>query len=65
MCIRDREAAVNLTMEPNYTIVIDGVDRTFYDVNGKVCDPAVYNGSIYLPVSYTHLEFQDLSSSKS
>ena len=45
-----KEAAVNLTMEPNYTIVIDGVDRTFYDVNGKVCDPAVYNGSIYLPI---------------
>lgn len=29
---------------------MDGVSRTFYDANGKKCDPAVYDGSIYLPI---------------
>lgn len=41
---------IKLTGEPNYTIRIDGTARTFYDANGRVCDPMVYNGSIYLPV---------------
>ncbi len=45
-----REKEIVLNMEPGYTIVIDGVSRVFYDVNGKQCDPAVYNGSIYLPI---------------
>lgn len=45
-----REKDVSLSMEPGYTIVIDGVSRTFYDANGKKCDPAVYDGSIYLPI---------------
>ena len=45
-----RPMDITLSMEPNYTIIIDGVKRTFYDVNGKVCDPALYNGSIYLPI---------------
>ncbi len=48
--VNARAQDITLTMEPNYTIVIDGVERTFYDVNGKVCDPALYNGSIYLPI---------------
>lgn len=45
-----REKNVSLSMEPGYTIIIDGVSRTFYDANGKKCDPAVYDGSIYLPI---------------
>ena len=45
-----REQEISLRMEPGYTIVIDGVKRTFYDVNGKQVDPALYNGSIYLPI---------------
>ena len=42
--------AIRVAMEPSYTIVIDGVQRTFYDGNGKKCDPAVYQGSVYLPI---------------
>lgn len=41
---------ISLFLEPKYTIIIDGTARTFYDVNGKVCDPSNYQGSIYLPI---------------
>lgn len=49
----DRNAVPqNITMdiEPGITIVIDGTARTFYNVNGQKVDPALYNGSIYLPI---------------
>lgn len=45
-----REKQITFTAEPGYTIVIDGVKRTFHDASGKPCDPMVYNGSIYLPI---------------
>ena len=32
------------------TIVIDGTERTFVNANGTKIDPAIYNGSIYLPL---------------
>ncbi|MGI6031190.1 MAG: PepSY domain-containing protein [Eubacteriales bacterium] len=51
--VKDKNAqaqTIALRMEPNFTIVIDGVERTFLDPNGKVCDPALYDGSIYLPI---------------
>lgn len=41
---------ITLRIEPDYTIVIDGTARTFYNVNGQKIDPALYNGSIYLPI---------------
>lgn len=41
---------ITLSIEPSYTIVIDGTARTFYNVNGQKVDPALYNGSIYLPI---------------
>lgn len=41
---------ITLRIEPGYTIVIDGTARTFYNVNGQKVDPALYNGSIYLPI---------------
>ena len=44
------EQKITVQMRPDYTIVIDGTARTFRDVNGKVVDPLLYEGSIYLPL---------------
>lgn len=41
---------VTLSVEPGYTIVIDGTARTFYDEQGNKVEPVLYNGSIYLPI---------------
>lgn len=41
---------ITLTVRPEYTVVIDGVTRTFYDAKGREVDPIEYQGSIYLPV---------------
>lgn len=41
---------ITFYMRPEITVVIDGTVRTFYDVTGKQVTPAVYNGSIYLPI---------------
>ena len=41
---------ITVRIRPDYTIVIDGVARTFRDVDGRVVDPLLYNGSIYLPL---------------
>lgn len=49
----DRKARVDgieLTVRPEYTVVIDGVTRTFCDAKGREVDPVEYQGSIYLPV---------------
>ena len=49
----DRNAVtqdITMDIEPGITIVIDGTARTFYNVNGQKVDPALYNGSIYLPI---------------
>lgn len=35
---------------PDYTIVIDGTDRIFYNVNGQQVQPIAYNGTTYLPL---------------
>ena len=42
----------NITAElrPDFTIVIDGKDRTFYSADGQEAQPLVYNGTTYLPV---------------
>ena len=37
---------ITVRIRPDYTIVIDGVARTFRDVDGRVVDPLLYNGSI-------------------
>lgn len=44
------EKKISVSMHPEYTIMIDGIARTFRDVNGKQVDPLFYNGSIYLPL---------------
>ena len=41
---------IKMDIEPGITIVIDGTARTFYNANGQKVDPALYNGSIYLPI---------------
>lgn len=49
----DRNARVqdiSLTVRPEYTVVIDGVTRTFYDAKGREVQPVEYQGSVYLPV---------------
>lgn len=50
---QDRNARaddITLTVRPEYTVVIDGVTRTFYDAKGREVQPVEYQGSIYLPV---------------
>lgn len=41
---------VTFYLRPEFHVVIDGAERTFADVNGTRVDPAVYDGSIYLPI---------------
>ena len=41
---------ITVLIRPDYTIVVDGVARTFRDVDGKMVDPLLYEGSIYLPL---------------
>lgn len=45
-----RTTNVTFTLRPEYHIVIDGTERTFVNANGEKVDPALYNGSIYLPL---------------
>lgn len=45
-----KQTDVTFYLRPDITVVIDDVVRTFYDSTGKQVSPAVYNGSIYLPV---------------
>ena len=41
---------IQAELRPDFTIVIDGTERTFKNVNGEVVDPILYNGSTYLPI---------------
>lgn len=41
---------VTATLRPDTKIVIDGTERTFYNVKGEEVHPIFYNGSNYLPV---------------
>lgn len=45
-----KETTVELAVHPEYHIVIDGTERSFFDADGKSVSPVVYNGSIYLPI---------------
>ena len=45
-----RAQDITLTVRPEYTVVIDGVTRTFHDAKGRVVEPVEYQGSVYLPV---------------
>ena len=37
-------------LRPDFTIVVDGAEATFRDVNGNVVYPLLYKGSTYLPI---------------
>ncbi len=41
---------INAELRPDITIVVDGVERTFYNVSGQEVHPILYNGTTYLPV---------------
>lgn len=41
---------VKATLSPDFTIVIDGRERTFYSATGEEAHPVVYNGTTYLPL---------------
>lgn len=41
---------VQAQLAPNFTIVVDGIERTFYHVSGEEAHPVVYNGTTYLPL---------------
>ncbi len=41
---------IQAELRPDFTIVIDGTEQTFKNVNGEVVDPILYNGSTYLPI---------------
>lgn len=45
-----KKSEVKLDVHPEYRIVIDGSERSFFDVDGKSIAPVVYEGSIYLPI---------------
>lgn len=51
--IRDtsaRETDVSVQLRYDFTIVVDGIKRTFTDVNGNTVYPILYEGSTYLPL---------------
>lgn len=41
---------VQAQLAPNFTIVVDGVERNFFHVSGEEAHPVVYNGTTYLPL---------------
>lgn len=42
--------SIQAELRPDFTVVIDGAERTFKNVNGEVVNPILYNGSTYLPI---------------
>ena len=41
---------VNAELRPDFRIMIDGAERTFYDATGTEVQPLLYHGTTYLPV---------------
>ena len=41
---------VTAQLSPHYTIIVDGVERTFYNVNGQEVHPISYQNTTYLPL---------------
>ena len=42
--------SVTAQIRPDLTILVDGVSRTFYNVQGEEVHPILYNGTTYLPL---------------
>ena len=43
-------SGVAAQLSPNFTVLVDGESRTFYNVAGVEVHPILYNGTTYLPV---------------
>ena len=43
-------SSVTAQLSPNISIVVDGTERTFYNVSGQEVHPITYNGTTYLPI---------------
>ena len=41
---------VSAALSPDITVNIDGVDRTFYNVQGQEVHPISYAGTTYVPI---------------
>ncbi len=41
---------VKAQLSPDFTIVVDGEEKTFYSADGNEVHPIVYNGTTYLPL---------------
>ena len=41
---------VTARLRPDYTIIIDGAERDFYNAAGQQVHPVAYDGTTYLPV---------------
>lgn len=41
---------IQVYLKPDVTILVDGEEKIFQDVNGSIVYPIIYNGSTYLPV---------------
>ena len=45
-----QSSSVTAQLSPNISIVVDGTERTFYNVSGQEVHPITYNGTTYLPI---------------
>lgn len=41
---------IQAELRPDFTIIIDGEEKIFKNVNGEVVEPILYDGTTYLPV---------------
>ena len=45
-----KDTEISAQLRPDFTVIVDGVKRTFTDANGQTVYPLLYNGSVYLPL---------------
>ncbi|MCD8391052.1 MAG: copper amine oxidase N-terminal domain-containing protein, partial [Firmicutes bacterium] len=50
LAIAKTNESVTADLSPDFTIVVDGVERVFYNADGDEVHPIVYNGTTYLPL---------------
>ena len=46
----DSARDVTARLSPDFTIVVDGTERVFYNAQGQEVHPILYNGTTYLPL---------------
>lgn len=42
--------SIIVSVRPDFNIVVEGITKTFYDANGEIVYPLLYQGSTYLPI---------------